>query len=165
MRSRRSGVVANIGSVSGWHGLPGGGFYSMTKAACASLSESLRQEVAGLGIEVTVIEPGSFRTEVLSEAKNVRVEKKISDFEPIAQGTKKYFQEMDGNQPGDTKKGARLIVDALTGTGRCAGKKLPPRLALGKDAVKAIGGVMDANRKYLDEWADLVSTTDYDNIA
>lgn len=164
MRSRRSGVIANVGSMSGWHGIPGGGFYCVTKAACSSLSESLRQEVAGLGIEVTVIEPGSFRTEILSEAKTVRTEKKISDFEPVTQGTKKYFQEMDGNQPGDTKKGAKLIVEALTGTGRCAGKKLPPRLALGRDAVKHIGDVMDTNRKYLDEWADLVSTTDYDDV-
>ena len=164
MRSRRSGVIANIGSVSGWRGIPGGGFYSATKAACASLSESLREEVAGLGIDATVIEPGSFRTEILSEARAVRVKKHISDFEPVTSATKKFFQDADGKQPGDTKKGAKLIVEALTGTGRCEGRKLPPRLALGSDAVKHIRGVMDKNTKHLDEWADLISTTDYDEV-
>ncbi|KAL8795018.1 MAG: hypothetical protein Q9195_002466 [Heterodermia aff. obscurata] len=163
MRSRRSGVVANIGSIMGWTGTPGAGFYCATKAACTIFSESLRGEVAGLGIEVTAIEPGNFRTNILSDTAQVRAEKKIADFEPITQGLKGYLQSMDGKQEGDTKKGARLIVEALTGTGRCAGRKLPPRLALGRDSVKYIGDVLDTNRKHLDEWAELISTTDYDD--
>ena len=164
MRSRRSGVIANMGSIMGWLGLPSAGFYCVTKAACTVLSESLREEVAGLGIEVTAIEPGYFRTEILSDARQARTEKKISDFELVTEGLKERIRSMDGKQPGETKKGAKLIVEALTGTGRCAGKKLPPRLPLGSDAVKYIGDVMDTNRKHLDEWADLVSTTDYDDV-
>ena len=164
MRSRRSGVIANLGSISGWLGMPSIGFYCATKAACTILSESLRQEVADLGIEVTAIEPGHFRTDILSEARLARAEKTISDLEPVRQRTKTRTQAMHGKQPGDAKKGAKLIVEALTGTGRCTGKKLPPRLALGSVAVKHIRGVMDANRKHLDEWASLVSTTDYDDV-
>ena len=68
----------------------------------------------------------------------------------------------DGKQPGDPKKGAKIIAETLTGTGRCLGRKLSPRLALGNDAVKYIRGVMDANMKSLEKWADLVSTTAYE---
>lgn len=164
MRSRRSGVIANLGSIMGWTGSPGAGFYCATKAVSAIFSESLRAEVAGLGIEVTAIEPGNYRTNILSQTAQVRAEKKIVDYEPMHQELTNYLRGMDGNQPGDTKKGAKLMVEALTGTGRCAGKKLPPRLALGADAVKYIGDVLDTNRKHLDEWTDLISTTDYDDV-
>ena len=164
MRSRRSGVVANLGSIGGWVGTPCAGLYCATKAACTVFSESLRDEVADLGIQVTAIEPGYFRTRFLSGGHKIMVEEEIPDLEKTTESTRMRLQAYDRKQPGDPKKGAKIIVEALTGTGRCRGRKLPPRLALGNDAVKYIGGVMETNKKYLDEWADLVCTTDCDDV-
>lgn len=58
------------------------------------------------------------------------------------------------HQPRDPAKGEQLIVEALTQTGCCQGHSLPSRLALGGDAVKAIGTVFDRNYKELDMWKD-----------
>ncbi|EEY66747.1 uncharacterized protein PITG_17304 [Phytophthora infestans T30-4] len=59
MREKRSGVVANVGSAGGWKGIPGIGLYGSTKFAIAGITLALREEVAPLGIEVTVVEPGA----------------------------------------------------------------------------------------------------------
>lgn len=165
MRSRRSGVVANLGSIGSWAGTPAAGLYCASKAACSIFSESLRVEVADLGIEVTAIEPGYFRTNFLSGGHQIVAQKKIPDLEKATEGARAALQAYDGKQPGDPKKGAKIIVEALTGTGRCEGRKLPPRLALGNDAVKYIENVMGVNKQNLGEWADLVRLTDHDDVA
>ena len=165
MRSRRSGVIANLGSIGSWLGTPAAGLYCASKAACSIFSESLRAEVADLGIQVTAIEPGYFRTNLLSGGNQIVAQKKIPDLEKATEGAKTALKAYDGKQPGDTKKGAKIIVEALTRTGRYKGRKLPPRLALGNDAVKYIGNVMDINKQYLDEWADLVQSTDHDDVS
>ena len=162
MRSRRSGTIANLGSIGGWVGTPTAGIYCATKASCTVISESLRSEVADLGITVTAIEPGYFRTNFLGGGHQIVAEKRISDLENTTKETRMRLEAYNGKQPGDPKKGAKIIVEALTGTGRCVGKKLPPRLALGNDAVKYIGGVIDTNKKSLEQWAGLVSMTDHD---
>ncbi|KAL8915289.1 MAG: hypothetical protein Q9172_006907 [Xanthocarpia lactea] len=162
MRARRSGVIANLGSIGGWVGSPAAGLYCATKAAVAVFTESLRKEVAELGIEVTVIEPGYFRTNFLSPGHRSRAANTISDYEPVLNGPMGALSAKDRKQPGDPVKGAKIIVEALTKSGRCQGRRLPPRLALGNDAVKYIAAVMDTNRKNLDEWKDLTSTTDCD---
>ena len=162
MRSRRSGTIANLGSIGGWLGTPTAGLYCATKAACTVISESLRSEVAELGIEVTAIEPGYFRTNFLSDGHRIVAEKKIPDLENATKETRNALEAYDRKQPGDPRKGAKIITEVLTGTGRCVGRKLPPRLALGNDAVKYIRGVMETNMKSLEEWADVVGTTDYE---
>ena len=164
MRARRSGTIANMGSIGSWIGTPTAGIYCATKAAVTSFTESLRQEVQDLGISVTAIEPGYFRTNFLSGGHRVTAANQIPDLAGATEGRRNALRAYDGNQPGDPVKGAKIIVEALTGTGRCEGRKLPARLALGNDAVKYIGGVMDGNRKQLDEWAELVSMTDHGNV-
>ncbi|KAL8725594.1 MAG: hypothetical protein Q9166_007259 [cf. Caloplaca sp. 2 TL-2023] len=161
MRARHSGVIANLGSIGGWLGVPAAGLYCATKAAVTVFSESLRQEVQGLGIEVTAIEPGYFRTNIFSTGLKSRAANKIGDYEPAIKDNMAVY---DRKQPGDPAKGAQIIVEALTKTGRCRDRELPPRLTLGNDAASYIAGVMDANRKDLDEWKDLTSTTDCDDL-
>ncbi len=162
MRARRSGVIANLGSIGGWVGSPAAGLYCATKAAVTVFTESLRKEVAELGIEVTVIEPGYFRTKFLSPGHKARAASIISDYEPVLKDPLAALSAKDKKQPGDPVKAAQIIVEALTKSGRCQGRQLPPRLALGNDAIKYIAGVMKTNRKHLDEWKDLTSTTDCD---
>ena len=165
MRSRRSGVVANIGSIAGWKGSSTGGLYCASKAALTVLTESLKVEVEDLGIEVTTIEPGYFRTSFLSQGHQVMATRRIADLEKATAGARQGLKDYDHHQPGDPRKGAQIIVEALTKTGRCQGKPLPARLALGNDAVKYIGGAIDNYRRQLDHWAEIVSTTDCDDVS
>jgi NADP-dependent 3-hydroxy acid dehydrogenase YdfG len=162
MRERRSGVVANMGSIGGWHGSPAAGLYCATKACSTILAESLRQEVAHLNIKVTSIEPGYFRTNFLSSGHKTTAAKRIPDLAAGVDGVHAGLEAYDHNQPGDPQKGARLIVEALTGSGRCQGRELPARLSLGSDAYQMVSGHIDRYRTDLESWKDVTTTTDCD---
>jgi hypothetical protein len=112
-----------------------------------------------LGIKVVTIEPGNFRTNFLSGGSKVTAKKEIDDLKPILSPTRNFFSTYDHNQPGDPAKGARLIVEALTGTKRCAGRTLPQRLAIGPDAITFKERVLEKEKRALDEWRDLSVTT------
>ncbi|KAI9785105.1 MAG: hypothetical protein M1816_000516 [Peltula sp. TS41687] len=162
MRQRKSGVVGNMGSIAGWEGGVNCGLYCATKFAMVALSEAMRDEVKHLGIQVVLIEPGYFRTNFLSGGHKVTAKTVIDDLKPAVDPMRGIFTAYDHQQPGDPVKGARLIVEALTGSGRCEGRTLPPRLAIGKDAVEFITMVLDKEKKSLEEWKDLSVTTDHD---
>lgn len=161
MRAQKSGVIGNMGSGLGWKGNIGCGWYCATKFAMAGLSESLRDEVAHLGIQVVLIEPGHFRTNFLSTGHRVKATSVIDDLKPALDPLHNIFNAYDQNQPGDPVKGAGLIVDAMTGRGKCKGKILPARLAVGSDAVTLVQEVLDQSKKSLDEWSELSVTTDF----
>ncbi len=82
MRQERSGVIANLGSIGGWHGGISGSLYCSTKAALAMIIESLHYEAKHLGIQVCIVEPGYFRTEVLASGSNRQLTaKRIADYD------------------------------------------------------------------------------------
>ncbi|KAL1962094.1 hypothetical protein VTN77DRAFT_561 [Rasamsonia byssochlamydoides] len=163
MRARRSGVIANMGSIAGWDGGINYGLYSAAKFALVGASLALREEVKSFGIQVTVIEPGYFRTNFLSTGggHKVTARKVIDELRPIIDPVKEALAKCHHQQPGDPAKGAQLIVEALTGTGRCPGRRLPRRLALGSDAVAFIEGVLQREKDELEEWKELSITTDF----
>ncbi len=165
LRSQRLGVVANMGSVGGWVGTPAAGVYCASKACSSLLSDSLRAEVAHLGIKVTVVEPGYFRTDLLGSGRQVRAGRRIKDLSLGTTGTHDALAAYHGHQPGDPRKAAKLIVEALTGTGSCVDRALPPRLVIGSDAYRTVTGVLDAQRHIMDEWKDVATATDYDDVA
>ena len=80
MRSRRSGRILNISSVGGFGGWPGWGVYCATKFAVEGLSEALHAELLPLGISVTVIEPGTFRTDFLDPSSLRRAARVIDEY-------------------------------------------------------------------------------------
>jgi len=161
MRERKSGVIAGMGSIGGWHGTVGCGAYCATKFALVPIFESLRDEVKHLGIEVTLIEPGYFRTDLLAAGNKVVAKKVIDDLKPAMEPLREAFKNYNHNQPGDPVKGSVLIVEALTGTGRCEGKKLPLRLGMGSDYVKGVEEVLEKEKKELEEWRELSLSTDF----
>jgi NAD(P)-dependent dehydrogenase (short-subunit alcohol dehydrogenase family) len=158
MRAKKSGAIAFMGSIAGWEGGPACGLYCAVKFALAGVATSLREEVAPLGIKVVLMEPGYFRTDFLG-ARKVATKNKIDDYEPILAGMRVAFQAFHNNQPGDPAKGGKFIVDALTRSGEMAGRELPRRLLIGEDAVSFVIGVLDKERKALNEWKDLSVTT------
>ncbi|OAA81050.1 serine 3-dehydrogenase [Akanthomyces lecanii RCEF 1005] len=162
MRKQKSGIIANLGSIGGWQGTPGAGLYCATKACAAMISEALRFEVAHLGIKVTCVEPGYFRTSVLSPGHRVRAKKIIDELDKGAGATIGALDALDRQQPGDPAKGAALIVEVLTSSGRAEGRDLPPRLVVGRDAYEFVTGNMNSNRVNLGLWKDIATSTDCD---
>lgn len=80
MRRQRSGNVVNISSVGGYAGYAGWGVYRATKFAVQGLSKAMTAELAPLGVHVTVVEPGFFRTDFLDDQSLSRTRQEISDY-------------------------------------------------------------------------------------
>lgn len=163
LRKQRSGVVANLGSIGGWHGSAAAGLYCATKACATIVAEAMRAEVAHLGIKVTCIEPGYTRTNFLAPGHKTQAAKRIEDLRPGIEPTLAALEAYNGKQPGDPIKAARFIVDALAGRGAAQGRELPPRLVLGKDAYEYVRGYMATHETHLKEWEDLATNTNCDD--
>lgn len=124
------------------------------------LTESLRLEVAPFGIKVCVVEPGYFRTGFLNPGARIVAKKHIADYDDTVVGqVKAMFSERDNKQLGDTGKGCRVMFDVFT---QKNGKEIPERLPLGSDVYEGIGAKLSDTRKLLDEWKDVIVSTDHD---
>jgi NAD(P)-dependent dehydrogenase (short-subunit alcohol dehydrogenase family) len=151
-----------FGSLGSWTGGPAYGLYAATKWACSGIAESLKLELAPFGIDVTVIEPGYFRSGFLNPGARILSAERIQDYDGTAVGdVRKALNETDNNQPGDVRKGSDVIVDVLTKRGVAAGREIPLRLVLGTDCQAAIREKLDSTAKLLDDWQDIGASTDY----
>jgi NAD(P)-dependent dehydrogenase (short-subunit alcohol dehydrogenase family) len=112
MRARRSGAIVNISSIGARICPPGSGYYSATKAALEGMSGSLRRELQPLGITVTAVEPGAFRTDFagrsLTQSTTV-----IDDYADTAGKRRKEHDTVHGTQPGDPAKAAQALITAV----------------------------------------------------
>ena len=152
MRARRSGSIVNISSIGARITPAGSGFYAATKAALEGISGSLRRELEPLGINVTVIEPGAFRTDFAGRSLTQSAAP-IEDYAETAGKRRKENDTMDGNQPGDPAKAAEAILAIVESPN-------PPSLVvLGEDAFGAFTAVAEAQRAELDQWRDLSVST------
>ncbi|MFE3504264.1 oxidoreductase [Kitasatospora sp. NPDC059160] len=154
MRARGTGAVVQMSSMGGRFSFPGVGAYSATKFALEGLSEALAQEVAGFGIKVLVVEPGSFRTGFAGGGALAH-SAPIEAYEPLVGPVRTGLPDSDGKQPGDPAKAAAAILAAL------AAERTPLRLALGTDAVDAVLGNLDGARKEAEAWAAVGRGTDF----
>ncbi|KAG9230339.1 hypothetical protein BJ875DRAFT_409072 [Amylocarpus encephaloides] len=162
MRAQRSGVIAMFGSLGGYHVGPAFGLYCATKAACSIISDSLRQELAPFGIQVTSIEPGYFRTGFLNPGARISGEVTIRDYEDTVVGeTRVVLEKTDGKQLGDVKKGSAVVVDVLTKRGEVGKMGIPSRLVLGSDCQEAIRANVTETLRRADEWKSVSDSTDY----
>jgi NAD(P)-dependent dehydrogenase (short-subunit alcohol dehydrogenase family) len=132
-RSRKSGTIAYIGSLSGRGGGAGTSTYCSTKAAVAMVAESVAMEVSSFGIQSLCFEPGTFRTELLS-GKNLSAapDSTIKDYGTVLKDTKDLFAGLSGNQIGDVEKGIPLMLSLIKRTR--SGEKLPVRIPIGDDS-------------------------------
>jgi NAD(P)-dependent dehydrogenase (short-subunit alcohol dehydrogenase family) len=154
MRARRSGAVVNISSIGARIFPPGSGYYAASKAALEALSGSLRQELAPLGITVTVVEPGAFRTDFAGRSLQ-QSPAAIADYAETAGKRRKENDRTDGTQRNDPKRGVEALIAAVTAP------EPPFMLVLGQDAFTAFGATLDRLRTDLDTWAELSNSTDY----
>lgn len=153
MRRQRSGTIVNIGSMGGFAQSPGWGVYGATKFALEGISEALAAEVQPLGIHVTIVEPGSFRTDFLDSTSLRSASTTIADYAETVDPVRAASRSRSGSQANDPDLGAAAIVDAVTA-------ETPPfRLPLGHDAVSTIERKLEAVRLELDRWRSISEST------
>ncbi len=154
MREQRAGHIVQMSSLNGVQGLAGGGYYAASKFAVEGLSESLAQEVAPLGIRVTIVEPGPHRTGFAAR-QAMKWSDPIDDYEPTAGATREALPGMDGNQPGDPVRAAEAIARAID-------VETPPlRFPLGRAAVEAIRTTLTERLDELDAWQEVSVSSDF----
>jgi len=154
MRRRRAGHIVNITSMGGLTAFPGVGIYNGSKFALEGISEALAKEVKPLGIKVTIVEPGSFRTDWAGRSM-VHVERPIADYEETAGLFRRALAQRNGRQPGDPRKAARAIIQAVEA-------ETPPlHLLLGTDALRLVGEKLGALETEIMRWAPVSVSTDF----
>jgi NAD(P)-dependent dehydrogenase (short-subunit alcohol dehydrogenase family) len=151
MRRRRAGRIIQISSVSGVRALAGYAFYSASKWALEAMSESLRDELAPLGIEVCIVQPGPFATGFLDA---MDVVEPSADYEPSVAPVLRQLMEMDQEVIGSARRAGEVIV-AL------AALEAPPaRLALGSFGAEFVAGVLAERAAELARWREMSRRTD-----
>lgn len=155
MRSRRSGTIVNLSSIGARICPEGSGYYSAVKAAIEALTLSLRKEVAPLGINVMVVEPGAFRTDFADRSLTQSVEP-IADYAQTAGKRRKGHDTVHGKQQGDPAKAAAALITAVESD------EVPYMLLLGNDASDGFRAALDALRTEVDAWEFLSRSTDFD---
>jgi NAD(P)-dependent dehydrogenase (short-subunit alcohol dehydrogenase family) len=131
MRAQRSGRIINITSVAGLIGFPGSGYYAASKHAIEGFSDSLRAEVEPLGIGVTCVEPGPFRTDWAGRSLR-QTENRIADYADTVGKRLKGTRESSGTQAGDPVRAGEAMIAAAQSSN-------PPRhLVLGAFGFDAV---------------------------
>jgi NAD(P)-dependent dehydrogenase (short-subunit alcohol dehydrogenase family) len=154
MRARRSGTILNVSSIAGRLAAPGSGYYSASKFAVEGMSDALRKEVAPLGIRVTIVEPGAFRTDFAGRSLH-QAKANIADYAATAGPRRKENDKTHGTQPGDPVRAAHVLIELV------AGAQLPARLLLGSDAVRIVGAELATQREEIDAWKAISESTDF----
>jgi NAD(P)-dependent dehydrogenase (short-subunit alcohol dehydrogenase family) len=159
MRARRSGHVLNLSSVGGFVSWPGWGVYCGSKFMIEGLSESLHAELKPLGIKVTIVEPGPFRTDFLDASSLGRSARTIEDYAATSGAARDWADATHEGQPGDPVKAVAAMI-------KITEVENPPlRLQLGADCVASILQKMEQVKAELEQWRPLAESTGYDDEA
>lgn len=155
LRRQRAGHIINISSMAGLAANPGSAMYSAAKFAVEGLSCGLAKEIAPLGLNLTLIEPGAFRTDFLSTNSIRRSEPLIDDYASTAGVLVGKLDSIAGTQQGDPQKAAEAIIWV-------ANSATPPlHLILGSDALSRTEAMFEAFKSDIAEWRDVTLGTDF----
>jgi short-subunit dehydrogenase len=154
MRARRAGAIVNVSSIGAHTTPPGSGYYAAAKSALEGMSGSLRGELRPLGISVTVVVPGGFRTD-FSGRSLTQSRTPIDDYAGTAGRRRKEHDTTHGTQPGDPARAGRAILTAVESADP------PAVLLLGSDALSSYREVLRTALAEADEWAELSVSTDF----
>jgi NAD(P)-dependent dehydrogenase (short-subunit alcohol dehydrogenase family) len=153
MRNRRRGRILNITSMGGMITLPGLAYYHGSKFALEGISESLGKEVKHLGIHVTAVEPGSFRTDWAGRSM-VRATRSIEAYDALMDPIRERRQSLSGKQAGDPNRLAAAILTLV------ASRDPPAHLLLGSDARRLVFEKLDTLNAEFEVWKDVTLSTD-----
>ena len=156
MRNQKFGRIINNSSQAGLMANPGTGYYSASKFALEGLMEALDKEVRPLNIFVTSVQPGAFRTDWSGRSmKKSKIN--ITDYDEHVRSRINMIAEIDGKQPGDPKKAAKIIFD-LTRY-----EDPPNKLLLGAGGWSAYREKLDHIEKDLDTYESITLSADFQN--
>lgn len=154
LRKERSGHIMNISSVGGLVGLSAWGIYGSTKFAVEGISEALSHEVTHLGIKVTSVAPGFFRTDFLDDSSLDTAPTQIADYNESVGQVRVAMKETNHNQPGDPIKAAKVMIDV-------AKTEHPPlHLMLGSDTLEYTKTKIEALVADMEDWKAYSESTD-----
>jgi len=156
MRANKSGHIFNISSIGGYNGgFPGWGIYCSTKFAVAGLTESLAAEVKRFGVNVTLVYPGYFRTDFLTDSSLLLPENPIADYKEVRESENAHKESINGNQPGDPEK----LADALI---KMSAEENPAlHLFLGQDAYDMANVKIESVQQELEKWKEVSVSTGF----
>ena len=153
MRRRRRGHILNITSMGGYITLPGIAYYCGSKFALEGISETLGKEVAPLGIAVTAVAPGSFRTDWAGRSM-ARTPRSIPDYDELFDPIRATRRQKSGKQLGDPAKAARVMLDVIDSPSP------PAHLLLGSDALGLVRQKLSELTAEIDQWEAISRSTD-----
>ena len=155
LRAQRSGHIINITSIAGRAPNPGSGVYAATKAALEGLSQCLSQELEPLGIHVTAVAPGAFRTDFLTDHSIRHTGGGLEDYAASVGAVVQQLRGTSGRQIGDPARGAQSILAAVD-------SNTPPlHLLLGSDALRRARVKIDRVIDEMDLWEKVTVSTDF----
>ncbi len=157
-RERRSGQIVNISSVAGFTVYaPGAAVYTASKFAVEGLSEALAVELNHLGIGVTIVEPGAFRTEFGASSMDMSAQDS-ADYQDLFGPLRNYLTtQYHGTEPGDPAKAVKALLKALDAP------QPPARLVLGEDALRGVREKLSTVEKQVADWEALSLSTNFDD--
>ncbi|KQW48636.1 short-chain dehydrogenase [Nocardioides sp. Root1257] len=157
MRAQGSGHVVNISSMTGLVANPPNAYYSSTKFALEALTEALAKEVGPLGIKVTAIEPGAFRTDWAKRSMH-QASAPIEAYAADVGARKELIRAFADHLPGDPRKVGEAVVMVTT-------LDDPPlRLLLGRDVLKAARDKLTDMSASIDAWEHVTVATDLEGV-
>jgi NAD(P)-dependent dehydrogenase (short-subunit alcohol dehydrogenase family) len=155
MRQRGSGHIINMSAIAGFTNELGFSIYGGAKFALEGVSEALHGEVAPLGIKVTIVEPGPFRTDFIGRSLE-RAAHPMAEYEPTVGKFLNFLNTIEGKQPGDPQKAANAIIQMVES------ENPPLRLVLGKYAYTKFRQKIESLTQELDAWEAMAINTDFE---
>jgi NAD(P)-dependent dehydrogenase (short-subunit alcohol dehydrogenase family) len=156
LRKQGSGHIIQITSLGGRSAFPSLSGYHAAKFAVEGFSESLAQEIGPLGLKLTLVEPGGFRTDWAGAS--MAYAKPMAAYAPVMDTIRGFMEGHSGQQAGDPRKAAQVILQLVEM------KEPPLRLPLGNDAMALLRHGYKINAEELERWADLTKSTDFDGL-
>ena len=154
MRARRHGHIINITSVAGLMGFPGSGYYAASKHAVEGFSDGLAAEVTPLGIKVTCVEPGPFRTDWAGRSLR-QTHTQIADYAETAGARMKMTSDISGKQAGDPVRASEAMI-------RITEIETPPRhLVLGSYGIDMVTKRLRERLAEMEAWRDTSVGADF----
>lgn len=154
LRARRSGHIVNLSAAAAIANYAGFGIYGGAKCGLEGVSEAVRAEAAPLGIKVTLVQPGPFRTDFIARSLE-RAANPIADYNTTSGKFAQFLERVSGRQPGDPERAAAAIVKMVR-DGRA-----PQRLVLGRYAADKVRKTLKAREAELNEWESVALATDF----
>ena len=158
MRAQRSGQIITISSTAGLVGYEFCTAYAASKFGLEGWMESLQAEVEPFGIHTIIVNPGFFRTELLTEESTNYAEPSVDDYNERRTQQMQFWKGANGQQPGDPAKLAQALITISNQ------EKPPRRFLAGADAIGTAEQVVATLQQQIDAYRELSSSLAYENI-